>query len=135
MQYRTATPSALSFPALKRARFVAHPIKAGKIKALGVTQRERYPGLPDVPAINEFLPGFEMTSWLGFFAPAGLPPPLLDTISQSMRAALQEPKTVAQLAELGLMVEANEPQAFATQQKEAFASRGELIRANGIRAD
>jgi len=110
-------------------------IKAGKIKPLGVTQRERYAGLPDTPAIHESLPDFEMTSWLGFFAPAGLPPPLLDTISQSMRTALQEPKTVAQLAELGLVVEASDPQTFAAQQKETFTSRGELIQANDIRAD
>ena len=52
-------------------------IPTGKVRILGVVEKTRYAGLPDVPTVGETIPGFEMSSWLGFFAPAGTPAPIV----------------------------------------------------------
>ena len=107
-------------------------IKAGKLKTLGVTEKTRYAGLPDLPAIAEFLPGFEMASWLAFFGPAGLPPSVLKTLNQSLVKALNTPDVRTSMNEGGLLVVANTPEQFAAQLKADYESRGALIRQHNI---
>ncbi len=57
-------------------------VKAGKLKALGVTGNQRIPALPDVPPISETLPGYESTAYFGLLAPANLPKDVLDRLSK-----------------------------------------------------
>src|SRR3954464_9524313 len=59
-------------------------IKAGKLRALGVTSEKRSAALPDVPAITEMLPGFSITSWQAIFAPAGVPQPIVEKLSSEL---------------------------------------------------
>jgi len=61
---------------------VIQQVKAGKLIALGVTSAKRSAGLPDIPAIDEFVPGYEMISWFGLVAPTGTPAPIITRISE-----------------------------------------------------
>jgi tripartite-type tricarboxylate transporter receptor subunit TctC len=65
--------------------------KAGKVRALAVTSLQRAPLLPDVPAMAEFLPGFEATSWHGLFAPGGTPKEIVDKLSSEVQRIMKLP--------------------------------------------
>jgi tripartite-type tricarboxylate transporter receptor subunit TctC len=75
--------------------------RAGNVRALGVTSPKRWPGVPDVPAIAETVPGFEAVGFYGISAPRGTPPEIVDMLNKAVNEALQDPKTVAKLAEFG----------------------------------
>jgi len=68
---------------------VIQQVKAGKLIALGVTSAKRNAGLPDIPAIDEFVPGYEMTSWFGLVAPTGTPVPIISRISEECAAIVR----------------------------------------------
>jgi tripartite-type tricarboxylate transporter receptor subunit TctC len=67
-------------------------IKAGKLKALGVTSAKRLAAFPEVPAIAESLPGYESSAWFGLFGPARMSPELSKSLSDAARAAVQTPQ-------------------------------------------
>jgi tripartite-type tricarboxylate transporter receptor subunit TctC len=75
--------------------------RSGNVRALGVTSPQRWPGVPDVPAIAETVPGFESVGFYGISAPKGTPPEVVDTLNKAVAEALKDPKLVAQLAEMG----------------------------------
>jgi tripartite-type tricarboxylate transporter receptor subunit TctC len=75
--------------------------KSGNVRALGVTSPRRWPGVGDVPAIAETIPGFESVGFYGISAPKGTPPEVVDTLNKAIAEALKDPKLVAQLAEMG----------------------------------
>jgi len=114
---------------------VEQQIKGGKVKALAITQSEPYPGLPGVPPLSDTIPGFSMESWLAFFAPAGVPKPIVDKLNAAIVKALQEPDVQEKLKTAGLVPVGNSPEAFATQLKKDFDARGELIRSAHIEAE
>ncbi len=114
---------------------VAPHIQAGKVKVLGVTEKTRYAGLPNVPAIAETLPGFEMSSWLGFFGPPGLPAPITARLNASIVKALHSPEVTAKMQAAGLLVVANTPEQFGAQQRTDYENRGKLIKALGVQPE
>jgi tripartite-type tricarboxylate transporter receptor subunit TctC len=75
--------------------------KGGSVRALGVTSPQRWPGVPDVPAIAETVPGFESVGFYGISAPKGTPPEIVETLNKAVGEALKDPKLVARLAEIG----------------------------------
>ena len=75
--------------------------RSGNVRALGVTSPQRWPGVPDLPAIAETVPGFESIGFYGISAPKGTPPEVVDTLNKAIAEALKDPKLVAQLAEMG----------------------------------
>jgi tripartite-type tricarboxylate transporter receptor subunit TctC len=75
--------------------------RAGTVRALGVTSPKRWPGVPDVPAIAETVPGFESVGFYGISAPKGTPPEIVDILNKAVNEALKDPKLVAQLANFG----------------------------------
>jgi tripartite-type tricarboxylate transporter receptor subunit TctC len=79
---------------------MAH-IKAGALRALGVTAGKRSDALPDVPTIGETVPGYEAVVWYGIVAPKGTPPEIVGTLNSAVNAVLADPKLKARLAELG----------------------------------
>ncbi|MBM3648118.1 MAG: tripartite tricarboxylate transporter substrate binding protein [Alphaproteobacteria bacterium] len=64
-------------------------MRGGKVKGFAVTSKERHPSVPNIPAMDEFLPGFEISSWGGFCGPAGLPPAMVDKLSGLTKTALE----------------------------------------------
>jgi tripartite-type tricarboxylate transporter receptor subunit TctC len=76
-------------------------VRAGTLRALGVTSPQRWPGVPDVPAIAETVPGFESVGFYGISAPKGTPPEVIALLNRAVGEALKDPKLAARLAELG----------------------------------
>jgi tripartite-type tricarboxylate transporter receptor subunit TctC len=76
-------------------------IRAGRVRALAVTTAARAPVLPDVPALAEFLPGYEASLYVGIAAPRSTPDEILETLSREITAALAEPRITARIADLG----------------------------------
>ena len=79
---------------------IAH-IKAGSLRALGVTAAKRSVTLPDVPTIGETVPGYEVSVWNGIVVPKGTPLEIIDTLNGTVNAVLADPKLKARFAELG----------------------------------
>jgi tripartite-type tricarboxylate transporter receptor subunit TctC len=75
--------------------------RAGSVRALGVTSPQRWPGVPDVPAIAETVPGFEAVGFYGISAPKGTPPEIVAILNKAVNDALKDPKLVAQLTDIG----------------------------------
>ena len=75
--------------------------RGGNVRALGVTSAQRWPGLPDIPAIAETVPGFESTLFYAMSAPKGTPPEIVDILNKAVNEGLKDPKLVARFAELG----------------------------------
>jgi tripartite-type tricarboxylate transporter receptor subunit TctC len=80
---------------------VIQQVRAGSLKALGITTAKRSPLLPDVPSISETLPGYEVVLWNGLLAPANTPPEIIDRINSATVDALRSPEVKAKLAEQG----------------------------------
>src|ERR1700726_1974142 len=75
--------------------------RGGNVRALGVTSPQRWPGLSDIPAIAETVPGFESTLFYAMSAPKGTPPEIVDILNEAVNEGLKDPKLVARFAELG----------------------------------
>ena len=88
-------------------------VKAGKVRALGVTAKQRLNSAPDVPAIAEFLPGFEANAWHGIFAPAGTPKPIVDKLAAEIQAVMKDPAIVEAFAKVDTIPVGNSPAEFA----------------------
>lgn len=87
-------------------------VKAGKLKALGVTSAKRLPAFPDVPAIAEVLPGYESSAWFGLFGPARMNPDLARRISDAARQAIAAPEVRRRLDAEGAVPVGNSPEEF-----------------------
>lgn len=88
--------------------------RENKLRVLGVTSLQRSPAAPDVPAIAEAVPGFESLSWHGFFAPARVPPAVIERLNAEARAALATPAVASRFADLGITPVGNSPDEFRT---------------------
>src|SRR6266702_959937 len=75
--------------------------RGGTVRALGGTSPQRWPSVPDVPAIAETVPGFESVGFYGISAPKGTPPEIVELLNKAVGEALKDPKLVARLAEVG----------------------------------
>jgi tripartite-type tricarboxylate transporter receptor subunit TctC len=76
-------------------------VRAGRLRALGVTSPKRAEALPDVPAIAETVPGYEVNVWNGISVPKGTPPEVVDTLNRAVNAVLADPRVKARFTELG----------------------------------
>jgi tripartite-type tricarboxylate transporter receptor subunit TctC len=87
-------------------------LKAGKLRPLAVTSATRQPSLPDVPAVSEFLPGYEASGWYGIVAPKAVPRAIVDKLNAEINAALADPTIKARYADLGLILSPGSPEDF-----------------------
>jgi tripartite-type tricarboxylate transporter receptor subunit TctC len=110
-------------------------LATGTIRLLGVVEKARYAAMPELPTIAETVPGFEMTSWVAFFAPAGTPAPLTARLNEAMRRILDDASVKEKFASLGLAVAPSTPGELAELVKDGLAVRGELVKAANIRAE
>lgn len=109
-------------------------VKAGKLKALAVTMPSRWPELPEVPAIAEFVPDFDVSFWFGVFSPVGTPESVVQALNQEIIAATNQAAVREQLARQGRIVTLS-PQAFAAKIKAEMAQNADTIRRANIKID
>lgn len=88
-------------------------VRAGKLRALGVTSAKRLPAFPDVPAISEVLPGYESSAWFGLFGPGQMNPELAKKLSDAARHAIATPEVKKRLETEGAVPVGNSPEEFA----------------------
>ncbi len=110
-------------------------LNSGKIRIVAVVERNRYAAMSDIPTIGETVPGFEMSSWVGFFAPALTPPPLLARLNDAMVNVLKIDAVKEKLAALGLAVAPSTPAELAAMVNQGIAVRGELVKAANIQVE
>jgi tripartite-type tricarboxylate transporter receptor subunit TctC len=111
-------------------------VKSGKVVALGVPSRKRSAALPDVPTfIESGIPNFEATSWVGIFAPAKTPKPIIDKLQREIAAVLQTDKVKERYAVLGIDPVGNTPEQFTEQIKADLARWGEVVKAANIKVE
>jgi tripartite-type tricarboxylate transporter receptor subunit TctC len=110
-------------------------VKAGRLRALAVTSAKRFSVLPEIPAVAETLPGYEVNSWYGLLAPAGTPPAIIRRLNADMVAALQAPDTRARLEVDGSEAVGSSPERFAAIIREELRHWGPIVREAGARID
>jgi tripartite-type tricarboxylate transporter receptor subunit TctC len=113
---------------------VAH-IKAGTLRALGVTAGKRAEALPDVPTIGETVPGYEAVIWYGIVAPKGTPPEVVDTLNNAVNAVLADPQLKARLAALGGEPMPMTPAQFGKLIADETEKWGKVVKFSGAKAD
>jgi tripartite-type tricarboxylate transporter receptor subunit TctC len=101
----------------------AQPLmKTEKLRALAVTSKDRHPGFPDVPTVAEtMVPNYDVVSWLGFTAPAGLAPALRDRLNDALRQAMARPEIKGKLEELGNDTRVSTPAEFRARVEQDMA--------------
>lgn len=89
-------------------------VQSGQLKALAVTGKDRFPAVPDVPAASEsgVLPGYDVTTWYGLFAPRGTPEPVIAKLNKTMNESLADETVRQRMAAAGVVVKTSTPQAF-----------------------
>jgi tripartite-type tricarboxylate transporter receptor subunit TctC len=109
-------------------------IDSDRIRLIAVGTAQRLPAAPDIPAVAETFPGFEFSSWNGFFAPTGTPEPIVNAIRSEITALAKSPEIVERLSKLGIVpggLTKGESEAVLRQDRESFAA---AIKAAGIPA-
>jgi tripartite-type tricarboxylate transporter receptor subunit TctC len=110
--------------------------KAGKLRALAVTTAKRSSIAPDVPTLAESgLPGFEIGSWQGVFAPAGTPAPIVRRLNTEIVKILNLPEVNEKLAGLGAEIVADSPEEFAALVKFEIVKWSDVVRKSGAKVD
>ncbi|NML47215.1 tripartite tricarboxylate transporter substrate binding protein [Ramlibacter sp. G-1-2-2] len=110
-------------------------IKAGTVRALGVTSAQRSPALPDVPAIGEIVPGYEASAWFGAAAPKGTPPAAIARLNREFNAALADPQMKAKLAELGGVPIPGTPEEFWALHRAETEKWAKIVQFSGAKAE
>jgi tripartite-type tricarboxylate transporter receptor subunit TctC len=111
----------------------AEQVRAGKLRAYGVTSDKRQAMFTDLPAIGEVVPGFESTAWLGVFAPAGLPDAVTQKLHTTIVAALAEPRLREQLKTEGATAVGNTRKEFTAFVREDIERWAPVVKASGAK--
>ena len=111
-------------------------VKQGKLVALGVAAAQRSTVLPDTPTfIESGLADFDVSGWVGIFAPAGTPPPVVDRLQKAFAATLSDAKVRERFDALGLQPAANPPAEFARQLRADQARWAEVVKKGNIKLE
>jgi tripartite-type tricarboxylate transporter receptor subunit TctC len=110
-------------------------IRGGKVRPLAVTTATRSEALPDLPTVNEFVPGYEVTSWFGIGAPGNTPPEIVDKLNMEINAGLADRKLKARLTDLGNTVLGGSPADFGRLIVEETEKWRKVIRAANIKPE
>jgi tripartite-type tricarboxylate transporter receptor subunit TctC len=110
-------------------------VRAGRLRALAVTSATRLQGLPDIPTISEFVPGYEASVWNGVVAPKNTPAEIIDKLYREIDAGLTDPKIMARFAEVGSVPKSMAPADFGKFIAEDTEKWGTVIRAANIKPE
>ncbi len=139
--YRGTAPSVADLIAGQvDATFTGTPVvlplvKAGRLRALAVSSRERLPALPEVPTVAEMYPGFEADQWYGLVAPAGTPAERVARLNAEVNRALAAPEVQQQLATEGALPMPTTPAAFGELIAREIPRWAEVVRAGHVKPD
>jgi tripartite-type tricarboxylate transporter receptor subunit TctC len=110
-------------------------IRTGKLRALAVTTAKRVEALPEIPAVGEFVPGYEAAGWYGLGVPRNTPAEVVSKLSEAMNAALADPTAKARLADLGVQPRPMTPSEFGKFIADETDKWAKVIRSAGIGPD
>ncbi len=110
-------------------------VRSGRLRALAVTTAARSQALPDVPAVGDFLPGYEASAWYGIGAPKSTPAEVVDKLNAEINAGLADPKLKARLSELGSISFDGSPSDFGKHLAAETEKWGKVIRAGNIKPE
>ena len=110
-------------------------VKADKLRALAVIGSSRASSLPDVPTVAETLPGFDVSNWIGIFAPAGTPKPIISKLNAEIIKIMQQPAVQKRLETEGAKFKPMTPEAFGAFQKNEALKWSKTIKDAGIKPE
>jgi tripartite-type tricarboxylate transporter receptor subunit TctC len=110
-------------------------VKANRSRPVGVTSLERVAQLPDVPTIADSVPGFECTTWVSIFAPAGTPKAIVDQLHAELGNALRDPNVASRLSAVTYDAVIKSPEELNQRVKADYAQIGKLFRDLGVSLD
>jgi tripartite-type tricarboxylate transporter receptor subunit TctC len=110
-------------------------VRAGRLRALGVTSTTRVEILPDLPAVAEFVPGYEASSWFGIGAPRNTPVEIIDKLNREINAGLSDPKIKARFVDMGGAAPPGSPADFGKLIVDETEKWAKVIRAANIKPD
>ncbi|NJK42676.1 MAG: tripartite tricarboxylate transporter substrate binding protein [Aquincola sp.] len=110
-------------------------IKLGRVRPLAVTSQKRSPALPDVPAMAEVLPGYELPFWTGIFAPPNTPSPIVDRLAGEIRKATASPQLAAKLQTFGAEGHPMTPAEFSAYWKQQVGLYKKIVKDTHIKLE
>jgi tripartite-type tricarboxylate transporter receptor subunit TctC len=122
----------VAFPAVAQA--IGY-ITDGKLRALAVTETKRLDALPEIPAMNEFVPGYDGSGWLAIGAPKGTPANIIDRLNTEIKAVVADPKFKARLISVGIEPVQMTPAQFGKLIEDATEKWAKVVKFAGVKAE
>jgi len=110
-------------------------VRGGKLRALAVTSAQRSAAMPELPPVGDAVAGYDLSTWYGLWAPAGMPPEIAALLSRHVGQALRAPEVQARLKGLGLEAGADTPEAFAAFLRAEQKKWSDVVRKAGVKPE
>jgi tripartite-type tricarboxylate transporter receptor subunit TctC len=114
---------------------VVNYINQGRVRALGVSSPDRSKQFPKIPAIAEFVPGFDFVGWVGCFVPAGTPRPVVDALTAALKKALEDPEISSKLLSQTLDPLYSTPEQFAERLQSDYRKYADVVKISGAKIE
>jgi tripartite-type tricarboxylate transporter receptor subunit TctC len=110
-------------------------VQSRRVRPIAVSSDKRVTQLPDIPTIGDTVKGYEFSSWMGTFAPAGTPKPIVDRLNAELRKAVADPGVASNLSSQALDPMYMTPEEFAVKMKADYDKFGQVVKLSGARLD